>query len=84
MAGFLHTIKKNHLMLGGDRMIELRHRLQFFLGANSADGFSSLYDRWIDQEAVQAFYVIKGGAGCGKSTLMGRVAETMEIGRAHV
>ena len=59
-------------------MIELRHRLQFFLGANSADGFSSLYDRWIDQEAVQAFYVIKGGAGCGKSTLMGRVAETME------
>ena len=59
-------------------MIELNRRLQFFLGANSADGFASLYDQWIDQGAMQAFYVLKGGAGCGKSTLMGRVAQTME------
>lgn len=54
------------------------HKIQFFLGANSADGFSSLYNKWVDQESVQAYYVLKGGAGCGKSTLMNRVAEAME------
>lgn len=59
-------------------MTDLTHRVQFFLGANSAEGFSSLYDQWVDQRNIQAFYVIKGGAGCGKSTLMGRVAQNME------
>lgn len=59
-------------------MIDLTRRLQFFLGSNSGEGFASLYDQWIDQGEIQAFYVIKGGAGCGKSTLMGRVAEAME------
>lgn len=59
-------------------MTDLNHRVQFFLGANTADGFFSLYDTWVDQTAAQAFYVLKGGAGCGKSTLMGRVARRME------
>jgi hypothetical protein len=59
-------------------MTEQNTRLQFFLGANSAVGFASLYDRWVDQASIQAFYVIKGGAGCGKSTLMRRVARELE------
>jgi hypothetical protein len=59
-------------------MTEQNIRLQFFLGANSAAGFASLYDRWVDQASIQAFYVIKGGAGCGKSTLMKRVAQGLE------
>lgn len=52
--------------------------LCWFLGANGADGFGSLYDGWVDQTACQAFYVLKGGAGCGKSTLMRRVAARLE------
>ncbi len=52
--------------------------VQYFLGANSAQGFVSLYDQWVDQGNIQAFYTIKGGAGCGKSTLMKRVARHME------
>ena len=57
----------------------MRERNQvFFLGANSARGFSSLYDRWIDQSRAQGFYTIKGGPGCGKSTLMKGVARAME------
>lgn len=59
-------------------MIDRTHRTQFFLGANSAGGFTSLYESWIDQGTIQAFYVIKGGAGCGKSTLMGQVAKALE------
>ena len=57
----------------------MRERNQvYFLGANSARGFSSLYDQWIDQTQAQAFYAIKGGPGCGKSTLMKGVARAME------
>ena len=59
-------------------MTASNQRIQFFLGANSGQGFVSLYDQWVDQRTIQAFYTIKGGAGCGKSTLMGRVAARME------
>ena len=59
-------------------MSATKQRTEYFLGANSAEGFVSLYDQWVDQKTIQAFYVIKGGAGCGKSTLMGRVAAWME------
>lgn len=59
-------------------MSDIAHGIQFFLGANSAGGFASLYEQWVDQAEIQAFYTIKGGAGCGKSTLMGRVARGME------
>ena len=46
-------------------MSNTKNNISFFLGANSAGGFVSLYDTWIDQKNTQAFYVIKGGAGCG-------------------
>ena len=59
-------------------MEDLTQRTQFFLGANSGEGFVSLYEHWVDQAAAQAFYVLKGGAGCGKSTLMRRVAQALE------
>ncbi len=51
----------------------------FFLGANSARGFSSLYDQLIREEAGEFLWCIKGGPGCGKSSFMkrlGRAAET--------
>lgn len=59
-------------------MSATKQRIEYFLGANSAEGFFSLYDQWVDQRTIQAFYTIKGGAGCGKSTLMNRVAARME------
>lgn len=59
-------------------------KIQFFLGANSAKGFASLYDQWVDQTDVQAFYAIKGGAGCGKSTLMTKVAQAVEAAGCQV
>ena len=54
------------------------HPITYFLGANSAQGFASLYAQWIDQSRAQAFYAIKGGAGCGKSTLMAGIARSLE------
>lgn len=52
--------------------------IQYFLGANSPQGFYSLYDQLIDVEQARAVYILKGGPGCGKSTLMRRVADRAE------
>lgn len=46
----------------------------YFLGANSPTGFYSLYDQLSDPERLPALYILKGGPGCGKSTLMKRIA----------
>ena len=49
-------------------------QVRFFLGANAPTGFYSLYDQLIDLENAQVLYLLKGGPGCGKSTLMRQVA----------
>lgn len=48
---------------------------EFFLGANSKDGFYSRYDQLIDPARARAVFLIKGSPGCGKSSFMRRVAE---------
>jgi len=53
-------------------------QIRYFLGANSPTGFYSLYHQLIDRETARAVYLIKGGPGCGKSSLMGRVARHAE------
>lgn len=52
--------------------------IQYFLGANAPTGFYSLYSELIRPETARAIYILKGGPGCGKSTLMRRVAARME------
>ncbi|MEG0597686.1 MAG: hypothetical protein RR502_06540, partial [Oscillospiraceae bacterium] len=47
--------------------------VQYFLGANSSHGFYSLYDELLPRESAAAIYYLKGGPGCGKSTLMNAV-----------
>lgn len=58
--------------------------IQYFLGANSPRGFYSLYDQLIKIEDAAAVYILKGGAGCGKSTLMRQVALAAEESDAQV
>ena len=50
----------------------------FYLGANSPGGFHSLYDELLRPEEARSIYILKGGPGCGKSSLMRRVGEAME------
>lgn len=50
--------------------------LRFFLGANSKDGFVSLFPR-LQQEAPRRLYVVKSGPGCGKSTCIRRLSEAL-------
>ena len=53
-------------------------QVRYFLGANSPAGFYSLYDQLIDPAEAEAVFILKGGPGCGKSTLMKRVAAAAE------
>ena len=51
--------------------------IQYFLGANSPSGFYSLYDQLLPVEGARQICILKGGPGCGKSTLMRKVAERL-------
>lgn len=53
-------------------------QIHYFLGANSPTGFYSLYDHLLPCEGARCIYIIKGGPGCGKSTLMRRVAQAAQ------
>lgn len=48
--------------------------LDFFLGSNTPEGFVSLFDEITGLYKDYLSYVIKGGPGTGKSTLMKKVA----------
>jgi len=49
-------------------------QVHIFLGANSGEGFYSLYDQLLHGR-LDDLLIIKGGPGCGKSSFMRRVAE---------
>lgn len=49
--------------------------ISFFLGANTPRGFYSLMDQMLPEEKAQRIYLIKGGPGCGKSSLMKKIGE---------
>lgn len=52
--------------------------LDFFLGANSPAGFAGYFDELLNIQNGHRCYVIKGGPGTGKSSLMKRVAGALE------
>ena len=51
---------------------------QYFLGGNTPSGFYSLYHQLSDPARMRALYIIKGGPGSGKSTLMRKVGAWAE------
>ncbi len=53
-------------------------KVSFFLGANTPGGFYSLYDGMLPPGKARRVFLLKGGAGCGKSSLMRRVAAALE------
>lgn len=47
----------------------------YFAGANTPDGFISDYSNFFNEETFTKVYIVKGGSGTGKSTLIRRCAE---------
>lgn len=52
-------------------------QLHFFLGANTPQGFVSRFDQLASVEDDWRLFVIKGGPGSGKSTMMKTIAGTL-------
>ena len=67
----MHTIFQNYTLLQGET-------LAFFAGANTGRGFVGEYDRIASEEKKKRVWIIKGGSGTGKSTMMGKIAAEAE------
>lgn len=50
----------------------------YFAGANTAHGFTGIYDSVANERTLDRVYILKGGSGTGKSTLLRRIAGTVE------
>ena len=56
----------------------IKNKSSSFAGANTGKGFVGVYPTVADEENLQHLYIIKGSAGCGKSTFMKKAAEASE------
>jgi Cdc6-like AAA superfamily ATPase len=52
--------------------------MSYFLGANTPYGFYSLFNELYNPDSDDKIYLIKGGPGTGKSSIMKRVASEAE------
>ena len=50
--------------------------IHLFAAANTSGGFVSLFDNAFCRDGVSKIYILKGGPGCGKSTLMKNYAKS--------
>ena len=50
----------------------------WFLGANTAEGFTSRFSQLHPDGRVKKCVIIKGGPGCGKSTFLKQLRKTAE------
>lgn len=50
----------------------------FFLGANSGDGFQNLFPQLTEDRTLRDLIILKGGPGVGKSTFMKQIGRAME------
>ena len=46
------------------------NEMHFFAAANTGGGFVSFFDEVFNRDGINKIYILKGGPGCGKSTLM--------------
>lgn len=58
-------------------MNQSNHILEFFLGVNSPLGFASYFNEISDYKSNWRNYIIKGGPGTGKSSLMKTIATAL-------
>lgn len=65
-------------------MKTLSNNVDFFMGALGPKGFKGYFD-WLDTREQVPLYLIKAGPGCGKSTLMSRLAQAspLPVERIH-
>ncbi len=68
----MRSIYDNH------QSIAVNGKTIYFAGANTADGFVGAYRDIANEAALERLYIIKGGSGTGKSTMMKDIADMAE------
>ena len=68
----MRSIYDNH------QSIAVKGKTIYFAGANTADGFVGVYKDIANENDLDRLYIIKGGAGTGKSTMMKEIADAAE------
>ncbi len=61
-------------------MSDGRKTVKFFLGSNTPIGFVSRFEQIVNPSVYDRIYVIKGGPGSGKSTLIHKAAAALSAG----
>ena len=59
-----------------NRYTEYKNR--FFAAANGAEGFKSYFDDIFPSDKMEGVFILKGGPGTGKSTLLGEIAKRFQ------
>jgi len=57
---------------------QIRTPLRFFASANGADGFRSYFDEIFPSDRLDGVFILKGGPGTGKSTLLFELAKAFD------
>ena len=69
----IKAVKQNIKELFGGSMEYITPDNNYFAAANGYEGFRSYFDSVFNQKAYNRLYVLKGGPGTGKSSLMKRI-----------
>lgn len=60
----------------------MNKELEFYLGAATPTGFADFFRLLLEDDGLKV-YMVKSGPGCGKSSMLGRIAERCRaVGRS--
>ncbi len=74
MKGRKHTVHQSSELSSVHPAVLREGAHGFFASSNSGDGFYSLYNEVFGEENFERVYILKGGPGTGKSTLIDKIA----------
>ncbi|MBQ8914653.1 MAG: hypothetical protein IJ046_00580 [Clostridia bacterium] len=63
------------MLMYSDYFVNIPCERTFFAGANTPQGFVPAYDDMISEDIFERIYIIKGGSGTGKSTIIRKCAD---------
>ena len=61
----------------------MNYNNEYFAFMNTSEGFRSFFDDIFDPVVLDAYFIIKGGSGTGKSTIMKKIGDYFEK-RGHL
>lgn len=64
------------MLISSDRFSLIPTKNTYFAGANTPNGFIGEYENFLSEDTFEKIFIIKGGSGTGKSTMIRKAAES--------